>query len=373
MTHFIKGLELCKSFFKDIVRNIISDEFPGLRYSAGLIGFGSDILGFDDEMSTDHMWGPRLQIFLCEEDYDLVKERIAAAFSSKLPHDYMGYPTSFSSPNLIDKGIRRQERRIKGRVDPLVEYHTKSSYFKEYLGWDPSDEVAIAQWLTFSEHRLLGITSGKIFHDELGLNSVRARLGYFPQDVWLWMMAAQWDMIGEEEAFIGRCGYVGDEIGSMILGARQVQRLIRLCFLMERKYAPYSKWFGKSFSRLEIAGGIQSNLEGVLHARGWKERERYLSAAYMVMAENHNKLGLCEVTDTSVRDYYGRPFKVISASRFKDALLALIDTEELRNIGSVIGSVCQITDSTRVYDDKDLCQKMKYVYRFDKGNPIQKG
>ena len=59
MSEFIKGMELCEKFFDDCAKTIIEDNFPDLKYSAGLIGYGSDVLGYDDIVSTDHMWGPR--------------------------------------------------------------------------------------------------------------------------------------------------------------------------------------------------------------------------------------------------------------------------------------------------------------------------
>jgi hypothetical protein len=42
-------------------------EYPALSYSAALIGWGSDVLGFDSERSTDHNWGPRLQLLLPDD------------------------------------------------------------------------------------------------------------------------------------------------------------------------------------------------------------------------------------------------------------------------------------------------------------------
>ena len=60
---FTPGLELSRAFFAEIVRPLLVDRFPELRYGAALLGSGSEILGFDTEMSTDHNWGPRVDLF----------------------------------------------------------------------------------------------------------------------------------------------------------------------------------------------------------------------------------------------------------------------------------------------------------------------
>ncbi len=49
MAEFIKGLELSRDFFLDIAKPILDRHYPDLEYSAGLIGYGSDVLGYDDE------------------------------------------------------------------------------------------------------------------------------------------------------------------------------------------------------------------------------------------------------------------------------------------------------------------------------------
>ena len=50
-----------------------------------------------------------------------------------------------------------------------------------------------------------------------------------------------------------RCGQCKDEIGSLLICARIAERLMCLCFLYEKRYAPYSKWFGTAFGQLDIA------------------------------------------------------------------------------------------------------------------------
>lgn len=58
----MKGLELARCFYFECVQPIIAGRLAPLdgAYAAGLIGYGSDVLGHDDELSRDHEWGPRL-------------------------------------------------------------------------------------------------------------------------------------------------------------------------------------------------------------------------------------------------------------------------------------------------------------------------
>ena len=64
----MKGMELCERFFFEVAQPVLKQYFPSLAYTAGMLGYGSDILGYDDEVSTDHMWGPRFYLFLSQED-----------------------------------------------------------------------------------------------------------------------------------------------------------------------------------------------------------------------------------------------------------------------------------------------------------------
>lgn len=61
---FIPGVELYHRFYWEAVRPVLDTEFPGLRHSAALIGPGSEVLGFDTPVWTDHHWGSRAMLFL---------------------------------------------------------------------------------------------------------------------------------------------------------------------------------------------------------------------------------------------------------------------------------------------------------------------
>ncbi len=63
-----RGCGWAGEFYAEAVRPLLDQEFPGLRYAAALLGPGSEVLGFDTERSTDHDWGPRLQVFLGADD-----------------------------------------------------------------------------------------------------------------------------------------------------------------------------------------------------------------------------------------------------------------------------------------------------------------
>jgi hypothetical protein len=69
---FTNGIELSRRFYLEFVKPLISSHFPDLRYSSALIGPGSEVLGYDTAMSTDHDWGPRVFLFLQKEDMDKV-------------------------------------------------------------------------------------------------------------------------------------------------------------------------------------------------------------------------------------------------------------------------------------------------------------
>lgn len=361
MPEFIKGLQLRERYYREVVRPILTKRFPVLRYAAAHIGPGSDVLGYDTEISTDHHWGPKLLLFLEEADYAGNKDLISVALSEELPYAFLGYSTNFGAPDNI--GVRLLRETTSGPVDHMVEIHTVRSFFKEYLDFDVDSEIEPADRLTFSEHRLLGSTSGKVFHDEpRELAGVRERLAYYPRDVWLYMLAAQWTRISQEEAFMGRCGDVGDELGSRLIAAKLVSYLMRLCFLMERKYAPYPKWFGTGFSRLGCAAVLTPVFQQVLSAPDWRQREQNLSEAYETIAEMHNRLGITKPLETNVRAYYGRPYKVISAERFADEIEAVIKAPEVKALTQKIGSVSQFAESTDVFDNVQLRGRLKALY-----------
>lgn len=362
MPKFIPGLKLSKLFYERTVKPIVTNAFPRVQYSAALIGWGSEVLGFDTSVSRDHHWGPRVLLFLSEKDYPKLKDKISKVLSTELPYEFMGYSTNYSKPE--PNGVRHPVKTNNGPVDHMINIYTVRSFFQARLGFDLKRRIAVADWLTFPQQRLLELTSGEVYYDGLGqLATARARLEYYPKDIWLYMLAAQWTRISQEEAFVGRAGHVGDELGSQIVAARLVREIMKLSFLMERTYTPYSKWLGTAFSRLKIARPLTQILRRVLLAKTWKTREKWLSQAYSLIATQHNALNITAPLSTKTSDYYSRPYSVIFAERFAAAIKQSIKDPQVKKIQTGIGSIDQFTDSTDLIEDLALISKLRCAYK----------
>ena len=365
MPDFIPGLQLSRSFYLEAVAPILNAAFPDLRHSAALIGSGSEVLGFDTEMSTDHHWGPRVLLFLSEADYGRSRAAVDEALRHGLPPRCQGYSTNFSSPDPADNNVQLLEDVEHGPINHRVEMFTLRGFFLNYLNFDIEGPVETADWLTFPEQKLRTISAGEVYHDEAGLQQVRERFRYYPPDVWLYLLASGWNRISQEEHLMGRAGMVGDEIGSAVIGARLVRDVMRLCFLMEKRYAPYAKWFGKAFLELRCAQDLSPILTRVLASATWQEREKHLATAYEYVAEMHNRSGITDALPATVTTFFGRPFRVIHAGGgFVEAISARIKDPVLKRLadGKLIGSVDQFSDSTDLLSDPQWRPLIRRLY-----------
>jgi hypothetical protein len=335
---FVPGLELARALYEEVVAGLVGET----RHSAALLGWGSEILGLDTVRSTDHGWGPRLQVFV--EEPERVRETIEAG----LPQEFRGWPTHFGWDAVP--------------VTHHVQVATLGGWLEERLGFDPRGGMATRDWLTTPQQLLLGITRGEVFHDGLGeLGPLREALEWYPREVWAWLLACQWRRIDQEEPFVGRTAEVGDELGSRVLAARLARDLIRLCFLIERRYAPYSKWLGSAFAQLDAAEEVGPRLESALTASGFPAREQALVEAVELVARKHNALGIGEPVDPAIRLFHDRPFRVLGSARFVDACLAEVSDPCLRAL-PLVGSIDQLADSTDVLSDQAVSRRLGAVY-----------
>jgi len=363
MPAFISGIELSRLFYFEAVLPILQAHFPGLSHAAARLGDGSDVLGFDTPMSTDHGWGPSVSLFLREEDMHL-RPRIREVMSRDLPYTFRGYSTHFADSPL-DPGTPVLQPISGGQINHKVSVDTVRDFVLEQLSFDLAQPLELADWLTFPSQRLRTITSGAVHYEGTGeLTAMRERFAYYPQDVWLYLLASGWQRISQEEHLMPRAGYLGDELGSAIIGSRLVRDIMSLCFYMERQYAPYPKWFGTAFNQLTCAADLSPILTRAQQATTWQDREAALVEAYEYMARAHNALGITEPLSESVRRFYGRPFMVLFAERFAEAIVARITDPAVQRIAArrLIGSIDQVSDSTDLRSYSQWREALRRLY-----------
>src|SRR4051812_20838363 len=308
---FVSGLELSRRFYEEVLRSAIQQT----PHAAARVGSGSEVLGFDTRRSTDHGWGPWCQVFVSAKDVDTVRDKIESA----LPESFLGWPVRFGWDEVP--------------VRHHVEVGTIEGWLVGELAIDPRDGLADRDWLLMPQQQLLHVTAGEVFHDDTGeLTDVRASLSWYPHDVWLYLLGCAWRRISQEEAFVGRTAEVRDDLGSRIVAARLARDLMRLCFLVERRYAPYAKWLGTSFTRLDAAAEVQPALELGLRSGTHDERQEALGEAYEAVARRFNALGVTTVEEATVRLYHSRPFLVLMSERFSEACFNAIDDTSLRSL-----------------------------------------
>lgn len=326
MSNFLPGIELSRRYYLELVRPALDKRFSNLPYAAAHLGPGSDVLGFDTPMSTDHDWGPSIYILLPESEHALtlvIKDELCGA----MPRRFCGFP-----------------------VDPKrVHVTTVRSYFWDRLSYDINTPLDPVDWLTFPSQRLREVTSGAIHEDRSGeISSLRHRFAYYPHDIWVYLLAATWKRISQEEHLVLRAGYVGDDLGSYVIGAHLVRDVMNLCFLMQRTYPPYAKWFGTAFQQLNCCSILAPILSRIQFAENWKAREQALCEAYVQMAKMHNSLRITERMSEDTSPFHNRPFEVIHGERFVQALLPTISDPEVQRIASrpLIGGIDQFSDNT---------------------------
>ncbi|MDG4801098.1 DUF4037 domain-containing protein [Micromonospora sp. WMMD980] len=348
---FVPGLVLARRFHDEVVAPLLARRSPGLPYSAGLLDGGSELFGLDTPRSTDHDWGPRTQLFVADET------RIAAvraALDAALPAEFLGWPARFAGGPTVRLGVVRADGDRHGvSVDEL------GSWLRQRLGVDPRAGLSTADWLATPTQRLAELTAGAVFHDGLGgaLTAVRARLAWYPDDVWRHVLAAGWQRVAQAEHLAGRCAEVGDEVGSRVVAAGLAGDLMRLGLLLHRRWPPYPKWLGTVFAGLPAAGPVVDALGVALGGGDWAARQAGLVRALETLAGWTNDTGLAGPVEPAARPFHDRPFLVLHAGRFVEALRAAISDPELRGRPPV-GAVDQYVDNVDVLTEPGRARRV---------------
>jgi hypothetical protein len=338
---FVPAAELCRDFYAEV----LAPALIGVPHAAGLLGAGSDVLGYDTERSTDHGWGPRGTLFVAPEDVSAARARVEAA----LPETFRGW-----SVRIEQDGLPYQHQVTVG---------VWNQWLEAQFGVDATRPLEPVDWLLIPQQQLLGVVAGPVFADPgHQLAEVRRRLAWYPDDVWWWLLACQWRRIAQEEPFVQRTAEVGDQLGSAVLTARLVRDCIHLALLIARRYAPYAKWLGTAFARLPHPDGLDHQLAAALAAPDFAARQQALSDAYECLARRHGELPGATALDPQVRRFFNRPAMVLGADRCVADCLRQVADPLLREL-PLIGSIDQFADSTDLLGRPDLIQRARPLYQ----------
>ncbi len=236
----MQGIELSRKYYEEYGLPAIREQFPETErfIAAGMIGAGSECLGYDDGISSDHDYEPGFCIFLPGED--VVDRRTAFLMErmySKLPKEFMGYKRSLVQPV---GGARHGVIRI-------------SDFVNEKTG--TSDGVLdIRQWLTVPEQSLLELTDGEIFSDGYGeLTGIRDRLAYYPDDIMKKKLAGSLLLMAQSGQYnYMRCIKHGETGAAQIAAFEFAKSTMNVIFILNRRYQPYYKWGFRALRSLPL-------------------------------------------------------------------------------------------------------------------------
>lgn len=323
----VNGLALAGMFYAEVVAPVLD-----VPHAAGLIGEGSEILGYDTERSTDHEWGPRVQVFVAAPEVDSVRQTIENA----LPATHRGYPTRWYS-------------LAQGRVASHVEVDTVEGWLKQKLPTIPLANPDTAAWLAAPQQHLLQLTAGAVFNDNVGvLTRLRETYLWYPLDIWRWIVASQWHLIGNTEPLLGRAIEIGDHRGARILTSRLCRLIMEMSYLQERCYRPYDKWFGRGFAELSANASLGPDIDAALTEFPAIQRDGPLQRTLLQLGERHNTVGISAPVKPVIDNFAVnvndavRPYPVLNAAAFIDAIVEAIDDPGLRKLPRV-GAIDQLT------------------------------
>ena len=120
---------------------------------------------------------------------------------------------------------------------------------------------------------------------------------------------------------------------------------MHLAFMLERRWPPYAKWLGTSFSRLACARHIGDALVGALAADA-AARQSSLAAVLDHLLERQNSLGLTDTTHATI-PFWDRPY-IHPNPTIADQLLEAITRSDVAALRRGLGSAEQRSDNVDV-------------------------
>lgn len=244
------GLALAERYFQRHGLPMLAQRFPAYqgRIAAGLIGDGSDCLGFDDEYSRDHDWGPGFCLWLTEADHRAIGPPLAEAYAN-LPARFEGH-----------------ERVASEWGGGRVGVFEIGAFLRGFIG-RPTVPATELEWLRIPEKNLAACTAGRIFRDPHGeFSEAQRRLrDFYPDDVRLAKIAARCMSAGQSGQYnYLRSVWRGEGFAAQYAETKFCADAMSLVYLINRRYAPYYKWMRRGLASLPRLGALMAEQSAAL-------------------------------------------------------------------------------------------------------------
>lgn len=228
----IKGLELCRRYYKAFGEPVIKTKFEYLldHIAVGMAGQGSECLGFDDGISKDHDFGPGFCIWVddtvSDKDIDSLKK-----FYELLPKTFMGV-------------TRLETAKGVGRVGVIK----LTDFLKQATGFDHLPK-GVQEWQYTVDENLVLLVNGEIFIDRgiiiEGLRKyIRSEQPYY---VYFRKLSIQLENMAKHGQYsYERALKRNDFVAASVARNEFIKAAMRAVHIICKKYAPYVKWLRKS-------------------------------------------------------------------------------------------------------------------------------
>ncbi len=246
----MQGLEISKKYYLEFGKEMLEKEFAEVkdRIAVGLVGEGSECLGFDDEISRDHDFEPGFCLWLTEEDEAKFGFKLFRAYS-KLPKEFMGLKRSILSP-------------VGGNRHGVI---TIEEFYTRFLG-SPTAPESLEQWLYIPSCSLLSASNGEVFEDNLGVfSAIRNQIinGY-PEDIRRKKLAGHTAFMAQAGQYnYARCLSRGEKGSAQLAVYDFVKNAISTIYLLNNAYEPFYKWAYRGLKKLPILGDLGETLQSL--------------------------------------------------------------------------------------------------------------
>ena len=254
-------VDVSHRFYDQIVAPILVERFPDeLAVAAiGVFGHGSEALRLDDELSSDHHWGLRIDALFPHEIYTAKAADMREVVESLLPPSFEGH--SLREAHVAGAGLAPES--LQG-------------YLQRTIGIDHAPATNL-EWLQIPEEDIIHVINGEVWHDPTGeFSAIREVLsGYYPEPVRLRRIAHWCRYFSGMGAYALKRAILRDnDYYANITFTRAIRLAVQLAFLLEKRYFPYDKWTYTYFLDLPRLAEPMKPLvdEAVKLSTGWERK-----------------------------------------------------------------------------------------------------